>query len=193
MEHRYWIFDLDGTITVPAHDFDAMKRRLGLPVALPLLEGLLGLRGARRDDAFAQVARWEHDLAQRAVASPGAVSLLQGLHDQGARLGVLTRNRRDLALTTLDVLGVGHLFRQQDVLGRDCVTPKPAPDGILRILHGWQGTPSHAVMVGDSVHDVRAGLAAGTYTVRISSAPCAEAHRTVGSLEALCAAPDARR
>ena len=31
MQHRrYWIFDLDGTLTVSAHDFEHMRRELGL-------------------------------------------------------------------------------------------------------------------------------------------------------------------
>ena len=28
---RHWIFDLDGTLTVAAHDFAAIRRTLGIP------------------------------------------------------------------------------------------------------------------------------------------------------------------
>ena len=36
-----WIFDLDGTLTVAAHDFDAIRAELGLPQGRPILEALL--------------------------------------------------------------------------------------------------------------------------------------------------------
>jgi hypothetical protein len=28
----YWIFDMDGTLTLSIHDFDGIKRILGLPI-----------------------------------------------------------------------------------------------------------------------------------------------------------------
>ena len=37
---RHWIFDLDGTLTVSAHDFEHMRRELGLAPETPILEAL---------------------------------------------------------------------------------------------------------------------------------------------------------
>ena len=36
----HWVFDMDGTLTVAAHDFDAIRRELGVPAGKPLLETL---------------------------------------------------------------------------------------------------------------------------------------------------------
>ncbi len=170
-----WIFDLDGTLAQPQHDFDAMKQQLGLPLDLPLMEGLNGLPAARRAAAWETVAAWEHALADRALAATGVHDLLEALVGRGCRVGILTRNRRDVALRTLDALGLQAHFAAADVLGRDEAAPKPAPDGILRLLRRWNAVPSDAVMVGDSVHDVGAARAAGVFGVLVGPQPTAEA------------------
>lgn len=42
-ERKYWIFDLDGTLTVAVHDFTAIRRELDLPPGKPILEELATL------------------------------------------------------------------------------------------------------------------------------------------------------
>ena len=37
---QYWIFDLDGTLTIAVHDFDAIRDELGLPAGEPILEAM---------------------------------------------------------------------------------------------------------------------------------------------------------
>ncbi|MGH7293265.1 MAG: HAD family hydrolase, partial [Myxococcota bacterium] len=70
----HWIFDMDGTLTVAMHDFDAMRAELGLPQGMPMLEEI-----ARRpaDEARAILARLDElelELARRARAAEGAVA-----------------------------------------------------------------------------------------------------------------------
>ncbi len=31
LQRKYWIFDLDGTLTVPVHDFQGIRKTLGIP------------------------------------------------------------------------------------------------------------------------------------------------------------------
>lgn len=159
----HWIFDLDGTLTVPQHDFDAMRRALGIPKGTDLLSGL-AVQGPEREAAgLARIAAWEWDLAEHARLQDDAGRLLDGLRRQGARLGVLTRNRRDVALRTLEVIGLAGWF--DDVVGRDEAAPKPAPDGVQWWLRRWSCAPGQAVMVGDHPMDAAAGRAAGATTV----------------------------
>ena len=40
MQRKHWIFDMDGTLTIAQHNFDAIRAELGLPVGLPILESL---------------------------------------------------------------------------------------------------------------------------------------------------------
>ena len=37
---KYWVFDMDGTLTVAVHDFNAIRDELGLPQGRPILEQL---------------------------------------------------------------------------------------------------------------------------------------------------------
>lgn len=162
---RAWVFDLDGTLTVASHDYDALRRELGLPRHLGILEGLAALDDEARQAADAQVAAWEARHADEALLAPGAGALLADLRRQGVALGIVTRNRRDVALRTLDVIGLAHLVSEQDVISRQCAPAKPAPDGILRLLERWSVAPRQAAMVGDHLHDLQAGRAAGVHTV----------------------------
>ena len=37
---KFWIFDMDGTLTHAVHDFPTIKRELGLPLDLDILTGI---------------------------------------------------------------------------------------------------------------------------------------------------------
>jgi HAD superfamily hydrolase (TIGR01509 family) len=165
IRRRCWIFDMDGTLTVPVHDFDAIRDALGLQPGLPILEQLAGLSEAEAAPIHEKLGRIELDLAARGRAWPGVEGLLTALQERGARLGIVTRNRSDLARITLDVAGLGGFFVDEDIVGRDDAPPKPAPDGILGLLARWGASPSDAVMTGDYLFDLQAGRAAGTATI----------------------------
>ena len=40
---KYWIFDLDGTLTVAVHDFNAIRNELGIPAGLPIIKTIESL------------------------------------------------------------------------------------------------------------------------------------------------------
>jgi HAD superfamily hydrolase (TIGR01509 family) len=187
---RHWIFDLDGTLTVPAHDFDAMRQELRLPTGVGILEALAALDEATAAPKLARLLAWEREIAAAARIQPDARSLLDDLVGRGVRLGVLTRNTSPIACETLRVVGLDSYFDPAFVLGRDAVAHKPSPEGVLRLLGLWGAGPDDAVMVGDYVHDLRAGRAAGVATVLVDrrgrGADWAEyADRVVDRLDAL--------
>ena len=184
-----WIFDLDGTLTVPMHDFAGFKRSVGLPVALDILEGIAQAPPAEQPALHAAVVAWERSLVEGARAAPGAEALLASL---SGPVGIVTRNTKESALRTLEVIGLRHWFVDEDVLGRRCAEPKPSPEPIHRLLTRWSVDPAGAVMVGDHVDDLRSGRAAGTATVWMhhgEGAPPSEADRVVRSLRELIEAP----
>ncbi len=160
-----WVFDLDGTLTVPVHDFDAIRRELGLPPGQPILEQLEELDPATADRLHGRLEAIELELARNARAWPGVAELLSTLRERGARLGILTRNLGSLAEITLNEAGLATFFAVEDVLGRSDAAPKPSPEGILRLLDRWGAPPEEAVMVGDYLFDLQAGRAAGAATV----------------------------
>jgi 8-oxo-dGTP diphosphatase len=82
---------------------------------------------------------------------------------------VLTRNTRENALRTLDLIGLAGYFEKDDVLGRDESCPKPDPSGIHHLALRWDADPAAMVMVGDYLYDLQAGRAAGAMTVHVDT------------------------
>lgn len=186
---RHWIFDLDGTLTVAIHDFDVARRRLGLPRGAPILETIRSLPAKEAAGLLMELDQWEASLVERALVANGALALLGALAKKGARLGILTRNSKGLALRTLQAVGLQRFFAPAEVLGRDCAAPKPSPEGVQRLLHGWGVAGSQAVMVGDYLFDLQAGRAAGAMAIWVDAAGggqfAAEADLVVRSLAEL--------
>ena len=168
---RHWIFDMDGTLTVPAHDFQWLRRQLQIPAEADILGFINGLPEDEAARAHDFVNRWELEIAQSARPQSDAVGLLTTLTAAGCKLGVLTRNTLEGARITLRAAGLDSFFAPEDVLGREQAEPKPKPDGVQALLRGWSAAPSDAVVVGDWVHDVDAGLAAGTWAILILRHP----------------------
>ena len=187
---RHWIFDLDGTLTIKTQDFHQLRRQLGMPEGAPVLEWIVTRPEEEAARLLAEVAAWEGMHAARARPAPGAKGLLAQLQRRGCRLGILTRNRRDLALTTLAGCALVEYFDADDVLGRDEAEAKPSPEGLLRLLHRWRAAPEDAVMVGDYLHDMAAGRAARVATVLVAPARPAgwPTDLVVADLEVLAAA-----
>jgi len=144
----HWIFDLDGTLTVPVHDFAFICRELDVPPGADILGHLDSLPEPEASRRHVRLQEIELDLARKALPSAGALEVLERLHRIGARLGILTRNDREIAMLTLDAIGADRYFARENVLGRSEAPPKPDPTGIHRILSGWGADPVNAVMVG---------------------------------------------
>jgi HAD superfamily hydrolase (TIGR01509 family) len=169
-QKEFWIFDMDGTLTLPAHDFDAIRSELGLSPGRPILEQLAEIPAARAGELRRRLGEIELEIARRAVAQPGARELLGALALRGARAGILTRNSHANALETLSSCGLRRFFPPDWILGREACDPKPSPDGIHKLLQRWRAEPKRAVMVGDYLFDVQAGREAGTATVLVGPA-----------------------
>ncbi len=148
---------MDGTLTESLHDFPAISRTLGLPPNEPILEALDRLTPAEAAKCNQQLAEIELDIARQATPQPGAYDLLSELKSQGKRVGILTRNTKDIAHETLIACDLAGFFAAADILGRTCCAPKPKPDGILKLLTAWSATPAEAVMTGDHKFDLLAG------------------------------------
>lgn len=164
---KHWIFDLDGTLTLPVHDFDAIRADLGIPEGSDILGWLNALPEKTARPLLQRLDKIETELADSVQAAPGAVDLLQTLHAQGYRLGILTRNLRKIAQRCLATLGVLDFFDSQSILGRGEAKPKPQPDGILKLLNHWGARATDSLIVGDYRYDLLAGRAAGIATIHV--------------------------
>jgi len=97
----------------------------------------------------------------------GLESVLKRLVERKVRLGALTSSRA-VAVRPLYQHSLGHYFTV--VMTReDGFALKPAPDGILECLRRMNVQPTHAIIIGDTPLDIRAGKAAGALTVGVLS------------------------
>ncbi len=160
---------MDGTLTVAAHDFEAIRRALGIDPEVPILEAIAAMPVEQAREKSLLLDEMEREIASRSTPMLGAAELLDALHRRGARLGILTRNNRASADTTLTACGFARYFADEDILHRESCAPKPQPDGIAHLLRQWNTWAGDTVMVGDYLFDLQAGKNAGTATIYIDS------------------------
>lgn len=165
---QHWVFDMDGTLTLAVHDFEAIKRALDIPLAEDILGYLAALPEAVAAAKHAWLLEHERELALTSQPAPGAIELVRELHGRGCRLGILTRNAHELALLTLRAIGLDDCFAVADVIGRDEAPPKPDPGGLLHFARAWQVAPAELVMVGDYRFDLECARAAGARSVLVN-------------------------
>lgn len=165
---RHWVFDMDGTLTLAVHDFPAIKVALQIPPEDDILTHLAALPADEAAAKHAWLLEHERELALGAQAAPGAVELVQDLVARGHRLGILTRNARELAHVTLQAIGLADCFAVEDVLGREDAPPKPDPGGLLKLAQAWDVAPPRMVMVGDYRFDLDCARAAGAHSVLVN-------------------------
>ncbi|GIZ12916.1 HAD family hydrolase [Pseudomonas sp. NCCP-436] len=165
---RHWVFDMDGTLTLAVHDFAAIKRELGIPQEADILHYLAALPADEAAAKHAWLLAHERELALAARPAAGAEALVRSLLARDCRLGILTRNARELALLTLAAIGLDDCFAVDDILGRDEAPPKPHPGGLLHLAERWSVAPAELVMVGDHSFDLKCAQAAGARSVLVN-------------------------
>jgi HAD superfamily hydrolase (TIGR01509 family) len=167
LTRKHWVFDLDGTLTLPIHDFSVIRQILGVPQGNDILGYLSSLPDSQAQPLHNKLNEIETELLERIEPAPGAVPLIETLYRRGSRIGILTRNTRDVAVMTLKCLGVGGYFPEESILGRDEAPPKPDPKGLLHLCDRWKTVPADMVMVGDYLFDLQTGRNAGTATIHV--------------------------
>jgi HAD superfamily hydrolase (TIGR01509 family) len=168
-EIQHWIFDLDGTLTISAHDFNYMRSELGLDEQAPILEALNAMPTEQAAPLWQRLNEMEFHFASKAKVMDGSRAFLEKLAARGARLGIFTRNVMPVVIETLQACDIAHLFPADHVVDRDACTPKPSPDGIHYLLDLWQADPEDTVMVGDYLYDLQSGRRAGVTTIHLDS------------------------
>ncbi|MDP6900403.1 MAG: HAD family hydrolase [Acidimicrobiales bacterium] len=100
------------------------------------------------------------------VANKGATAALDALIDRGWKLAVATNDSESCAMDHVEALKWSHFFTS--VKGFDSGHgSKPGPGMVLAAAEECNALGGVYVMVGDSVHDILAGQAAGAITVAI--------------------------
>ena len=159
------IFDMDGTLTEPAIDFQTLRRDLGIPKGRDILKELNSWSEYRQKEAWALIEKYEEDLRARTVLQEGCREALVKFRDSGLKLGILTRNSRKSVDAFLSLIE----FTFDTVITREHPHVKPSPQPVLDILEEWKISPEKALVVGDFIHDIQCGNSAGTDTCFFSN------------------------
>ena len=149
--------------------------RVQLQRAAQSAEDLLALVATYRDYNLAN-----HDQMIRPF--PGVADLVRALPAAGYRIGVVTSKNRDGTLRGLRLVGLESAIELL-VCADDVTNPKPHPEPVIRAMEGLSADPTTTIFIGDSIHDLHSGRAAGVRTGAVLWGPFAR-----GELEA--AAPD---
>lgn len=179
-------FDLDGTLVDSGLDFVAIRKALGFPQGIGLLEHIATLSDASAiAHAHAVIHDFEMAGAKRATWMPGAQALLHHLKDRGIPVAILTRNSREAVLATDAALDLG----VEMILTRQDAPPKPDPAGLVTIAEQLQVPTERMTYIGDYVDDLTAargaGMSAGLYSNHRNSGFVALADYVVGHFDEL--------
>jgi phosphoglycolate phosphatase len=183
------VFDLDGTLIDTAPDLidtlNIVFAREGLPpvpyeTARTLIGGgaramiVRGLEAEGRTVVPAELERLFQDflahysehIADRSRPFPGLTDALDALAANGSRLAVCTNKLEHLSVLLLKQLGLAHRFAVicgQDTFG----VQKPDPEVLRRTIAAAGGTLRNAIMIGDSLTDIRTARAADVPVIAV--------------------------
>ncbi|HEY2903891.1 MAG TPA: HAD family hydrolase [Polyangia bacterium] len=167
---RAVIFDLDGTLTEPLLDFDAMRAEIGLVPGLPILEQLEAGDADLRARAELVMRRHERQAIEAATLADGCVELLAHLTARAIPAAILTRNVREV----VEIFQRKFNLRFVAAFTREDGPPKPSPAGALALCAAMGAAPAHTLAVGDYKFDILAGRRAGCRTALVCPTPPAD-------------------
>ncbi len=195
MSHRFTfapkclIFDLDGTLVDSFADIatalNLTRAHFGLPNlsraevtrhvgsgsaylvdALVPLTDLQAARGGGAEAYEFYLARYQEYALDQTRLYAGVDAVLQKY--AGRLLAIVTNKTEALAEHVLQGMGIRAPF--QRVVGGDSLEcKKPDPRPIQHVLEAFSVRPESAVMIGDGLHDIEAGRAAGLPTVGLTT------------------------
>lgn len=156
------IFDMDGTLTKPHLDFDAIRAEIGLPPG-PILESVAALSHGSDERARAEVIlhRHEDEAARASELQPGVHDVLDEIRRAGWRIALMTRNSRHAT----NIICRRHELTFDFIRTREDGPTKPSPEPIFDICRALECRPADAWSIGDFHFDILCGHAAGTRTV----------------------------
>lgn len=178
MTTRYLLFDLDGTLVDttnlilscyrasvsklvdnPPTDEEILKG-FGTPLTQQLYRLFPTLRD-RSDEILALWRQAQEELHDRLIKPfPGTAEVLIELRRRGYPIGVVTSKERVAAERDMALYGLVELA-DVIVCWDDTENHKPHPEPILRGLELMGAPAAESLYVGDSLHDMKAGRAAG--------------------------------
>ncbi|MBQ9745862.1 MAG: HAD family hydrolase [Clostridia bacterium] len=180
------IFDLDGTLANTFDDLrssiDDMRAAFGMgPISYEQMTSFInaslrgfaegGLGGERTEEELQKAMQvycdaYAKHYIEKTCIYEGLPELLASLKAKGVRLAVYSNKMAEYVKKICIKLYGENMF--EVLMGPDGITPKPDPMGALLAAEKMGVAPAEAAYVGDSVTDMKTGLAAGMHTIGVS-------------------------
>ena len=185
------LIDVDGTLvdSVPDLAFcvDEMMKQLDMPthgeakvrhwvgngVERLTRRALIGQLDGEPDDELFERAYpiflelYAENTSKRSCLYPGVMEGLDYLQSEGYKLGCVTNKASQFTLPLLEDLGIKDRF-EIIVCGDTLPEKKPHPMPLLHAAEFFDVKPENALMLGDSMSDVKAARAAGFHIICMS-------------------------
>lgn len=144
------IFDMDGTITKPVLDFEAIRIELGLPTLEHISHQLSQLSEEKQQAAWHIIHKHEANATERQELQPGFLEVLELCRQHGLKVGLITLNVRH----SVDQLCEKFNLQFDEIITREFEPIKPSPEPLLHLLRKWDIEPAESFMIGDYIHDL---------------------------------------
>ncbi len=166
MSIKVVIFDLDGTITQPYFDFDAIREEMGLERdSGPVLEQMEKMTPKQRRHAEQILHFHEQQAVVQSELNPGTKQTLSRLREKGIHIGVLTRNKRSNA----QAIAEKHSLKFDAIVGREQGPVKPDAFGVMQICRQFGVKPQQTIIIGDYLFDLLCAKSAGAIAVLLTN------------------------
>ena len=188
---KAFIFDLDGTLTLPQLDFAAIRAEMGITDG-PILEELEALAPAQAETARKVLEAHEEKAAITSRLQAGARELLDELRRRNIPTAILTRNSR----RSLDTVIKKHHLQVNETLSREEAPVKPSPEPVLLLCRRLGTEPANTLVTGDYIFDIESANRAGAISVLLlnqnNSRFSEQADLKIGHLEEILDFPQAQ-
>ncbi len=185
------LIDVDGTLvdSVPdlAYCVDQMMQSLGMPaygeekvrhwvgngVERLVKRALIGQLDGEPESALFEkgyplfLDLYTQNSSKRSTLYPGVLEGLEYLQSQSCHLGCVTNKAEQFTLPILGTLGIESFF-EIILCGDTLAKKKPDPLPLLHAAKALTIAPENALMIGDSISDVKAARAAGFQIICMS-------------------------
>jgi pyrophosphatase PpaX len=187
-----FLFDLDGTLIdsvglildsyhhtlathgLPARTDDEWLKGIGTPLRVQFADWK---DEPERLEALIATYR-EYNLANHdrmVTIYPGVLEAIREVKAAGARTGLVTSKNQQGAVRGLRLVGLDDLIDVM-VCADDVENPKPHPEPVVKAVQILGADPASTVYIGDSIHDMRSGRAAGVRTAAVLWGPFSREH-----------------
>jgi len=205
--YKTLLWDIDGTLIDTTHlvaeGLDHVYRTfLGRTLPMDEIRAIIGTPLAEQVRIFGDPRQWgvapeemeaefircwesrKHE--ERLI--PEAIATLIAGKQQGRGTALVTSKNHAEIRNTLPRMGIAECV-DAVITADDVKVPKPDPEGVGLALTLLKSTPSETIFIGDTVHDMRAGRAAGVARCAVTWGAAPRARLLAEEPELVCDDP----